>query len=389
MQRRTMLAGLAIALLASALVAGTAQAQPVDPWIGWVGCWQLIADEVSQLDVGGIRRVCVAREDQGVVLTSTVDDREVLRRVIHADGSERPVDERGCGGTERAWWSADGARLLATSDLACEGGRRRQTSGVSLLASSTRWTDIQVANVEGQREVLVRRYRRIDTDNSPAVRNLTLAAASARQAAAAPLQLEDVLEATAMLDPAVVETLLLETELDFVVDADALMTLARADVPANVIDLLVALSYPDYFAVGDEDQQMAAAGPLVQSYPVTSFGYWSYGFSPFGWGYYGYPAGPIVIRPGSAYGGRVVNGSGYTRVRTKPDAPRGGLAAIFSGAGAKRGSNGNGSGGTMGRDGASSSGSSSRTAKPRGGGQSGKNSATTGRKAKRRGGPGS
>jgi len=365
----------AIGLMLVLAVPSNASAQADDSWFGWLGCWELLVDEDSDEPIEGTRRVCVERVERGVTLTTMVDDREVLRRLVASDGFDRDVETGGCMGSERAWWSADGNRLLVSSDLVCEGGRGRQTSGVSLLVSRNRWTDIQVANVDGQREVLVRRYRRVASAEAADTRDLSLATATARQAAAAPIDLEDVLEATEQLDPAVVETLLLESTLAFHVNADALMLLAGADVPGNIVDLMVALSYPDYFAIGDDSEQgqLAEGGVrFAYAYPVSWYGYWSYGFAPFGWGYYHYPSHPIYGRP-TIYGGKAVNGRGYTRVQAKPNLPSGGLASIFSrggpGGGRGGGSGGDSSGGgTMTSGGATGSGST-RKAKPRGSGQ--------------------
>lgn len=368
---RIWLAALGVAALS---LAPPAAASPdEDRWLGWVGCWELIVDADSDEPVEGTRRVCIEPADSGVVLSTTVDDREVLRRNVVADDRHRAVEEGGCYGTERAWWSGDGARLLVESDLECRGGTRRQSSGVTLLTTQNRWSDIQVANVDGHREVLVRRYRRVATPASPDTPDLSLATATARQVAAAPLDLDDVLEASAQLDSAVVETLLLEARLGFQVDAGSLMILAEREVPGNVVDLLVALSYPDYFAIGDDtgDGELQPGGQtqFVYAYPAGWYPYWSYGFAPFGWGWYHYPSGPIYGRPGSIYGGKAVNGRGYTRVTARPGTTDGGgLGSIFSRGGSRGGggSTSGSGGGSMTSGGASGSSGSTRKAKPRG-----------------------
>lgn len=377
-----------IAMLMLTTPAWAGQAVPAAPagnWLGWLGCWELIAEregDAASLENPGRRTVCVEPADNGgVTLTSAVDGTGVLLRTIVADGADRLVDETGCEGTERAWWSADGHRLFVTSSLACEAGNVRDTSGISMLTASNRWVDIQLANVGGQREVLVRRYARVVADAArPAGsgRDMTLASTTARQAAAAPLDIEDILEATAAVDVAAVETMLLEGAIDFVVDARALVRLDDAGVPGQVVDLLVALSYPDYFAVGADGAAAEAERPLVAAYPVYAYGYWSAGFAPFGWGYGYYPAypyypyyPPVIGGGGGSYGGRVVNGQGYTRVRSVPT-PHGNFGSFLRGGGSgdsRHGSSGgSSSGGSMSSSGArSGGGTATRTAKPRGG----------------------
>lgn len=386
-----------IALMALAAPAVATPTAPADGWLGWLGCWELIAERQGDAEregddasapEQGRRTVCIEPSTSaGVTLTSAVDGIDVLQRTVVADGRDQLVDDAGCEGSERAWWSADGHRLYVTSTLACEAGNVRNTSGISMLTASNRWVDIQLANVAGQREVLVRRYSRMAADTARragAERDLTLAATTARQAAAAPLDLEDILEAVAAVDVAAVETMLLEGSIDFVADSKALLRLDDAGVPGQLIDLVVALSYPDYFAVDADGATAAQEQPLVVAYPVYAYGYWSAGFSPFGWGYSYYPSYPYYgyYPPGIGggggggnYGGRVVNGQGYTRVRAVPT-PHGDFGSFLRGG--SRGNPGGGSGGgasggassggSMSGSGASSGGGSgTRTAKPRGG----------------------
>ncbi len=63
-------------------------------------------------------------------------------------------------------------------------------------------------------------------------------------------------------------------------DRDLLLPLDDAGVPGQIIDLMVALSYPEYFAVGDE---------TVDTQPLVYNHYWAPWFHGYGHGYgYGY-----------------------------------------------------------------------------------------------------
>ena len=386
-----LLAAVAALLIVSAPATAMAQTNAASSWLPWLGCWKLVnesgAEGIEPLD--GERRVCLAEVDSGdgVELTTRVDDRVVLVQTMVTDGRDRAVQDGGCDGTERATWSADGNRLFVTASLACEGGHARRTSGVSMLTTGSRWTDIQVAEVAGQREIMVKIYRRDDSPRrgleAGSRTNVALAGLTARQAAASPLDADDVVEALQRVDQAAVEAMLMESGTGFDMNADLLMYLADSEVPGSVIDLMVALSFPDYFMVNDDeadyDRNVPFRGGYVSrwGYPVWAYGYWSPAFSPFSYGYYYQPIRPINIGPGGGtFGGRVVNGRGYTRVQTRGNLPSGGLSRLFS-RGNGRGSNGGSggrSGGSVTPKGASSgsssgSGSSApRTAKPRGGG---------------------
>src|SRR5581483_519511 len=64
-----------------------------------------------------------------------------------------------------------------------------------------------------------------------------------------PYTLDDVKEGIASVSPRVVEAALVETKAGFRLSSRQLIELADARVPADVIDLIVALSYPERFIV--------------------------------------------------------------------------------------------------------------------------------------------
>ena len=188
----------------------------------------------------------------------------------------------------------------------------------------------------------------------------------ARAAAVAPLALADIVEASRQLHSGVVSAWLNDLRQPIAVDAKRLVELADAGVPAPVIDMMVALAYPDAFAVPPSPTTVGAlvenearggggAGGFGNFGSIDSFncglefslygfgacspfGYSAFGFSPFGYMPYGYLPyaysrfgyGPydfgggyggwytstptvVVIRPADqANHGQVVNGRGYS-----------------------------------------------------------------------------
>lgn len=403
----------------------TAQADSSDPrWLPWLGCWQLIAEGVRDGDapperargnvVPGDMRVCVvpASGSTGVLMSTLSGTRTLLEERVVADGIDRPIDEANCRGAKRAEWSQDGQRLFTHAELACQSQPVRQLSGISLLAPGGMWLDIQFIDAPGAESVRVRRYRRTtEVDAAGALTpDLLVRAASATQAAGnAPFEVDDVIEASKKVSLRALEAALVERETTFALDRQTLVKLDNAGVEDSVIDLMVALTYPDKFVVD------RASGSGGGSYGVSGGGainfdpFWYgtyfpyYYYSPFGysyWGRYGfydpfypyypyYPGGPIVIVPPDGGGdsqpptgqGRVVNGLGYTRVRPRgtedsprPE-PRTGTASTRSSSGSSSGDSSSSSGsssgssggsGSMSPSGASGGGSSSgRSAVPR------------------------
>ena len=328
--------------------------------LAWLGCWRLdeVVDEIAEEDevskpADASQLLCLEPGDapNSLSMSAIVDVEVVAQEVLIADGTRRPVSEGGCSGWKRTLLSADQRRLYLQSETTCEGGNQSNLSGASLIVSTDHWVDINVTRVAGEHELVVRHYRRVDTDvlsgrrvAKPAYTPvwpgaIPSAAHTARIAAAVPLEADDVIEALENLDPAVVEALLVESGSSFPMDSRLLLRLDDAGVPGQIIDLMMALSYPEYFAVQDE---------TVVTQPVAYSYYWAPWFYGHGYGYgyfhdYGYahPHHDSDSRPHRK--GRVVSGRGYTRV--KPVAlPSGGIMSQID----SMGSGGGGGGGTGG-----------------------------------------
>lgn len=380
----------AAALSLGALSPAPVAAQDVDArWLPWVGCWEQVgapADEAM---------LCVRPAAEGVELL-TVSGGEVRETVsLRADGMERPTEEEGCSGTERTEFSADAARVYRSSNLECGAAIGRVSSRMWAMVTPSQWIDVRSILVDGQGAAWVERYRPASASRVEGA-GLTgttagwgTAIESARMAASAPIGVDDLIEAHAAVGDEVVKSWIAERGEPIRLDADRLVRLADAGVPAEVIDVAVAVSYPERFDVARENRGVprsayGARYPLYvdpfgcnsysrfsSRYCYDRFGYYGgygnrYGFGGYGYGGYGY-GGPtvVVVRPteSSVGGGRMVKGQGYTR----PGSDGSGAQAVRPRSGSNTGASA-----TTRSTGSSSSGKARtakpRTAKPRGGG---------------------
>ena len=404
---------------ASAATAGAGQNQPAvpvdSPWLPWLGCWQLVeetGDLAAQPDnarpFADRVVVCLSparatgADASGMAVTTIADGEPVLVETLVADGAQHAVEEAACSGWRRNTWSGDGARLFTHAELACNDEDTRRVSGVGLMTSSTTWLDIQLVETgdtyptwtpDGRRvlsggrgAVTIRRYRRASESTTVAagaaalpadLRELALSAA--RLASTSELSIEDVIEADQAVEPAVVEAMLIETRAAVALDRHALIQLDDSGVSAGVIDLVVALSFPDEFVVDRPVARTTSSyggggGGFAGSFSPYAYDRWyPYYASPFGY-YYGWSAynslyylGPAVSYPivpdqlGSR--GRAYQGRGYTSVDLRQPAP-----AAPDGRGRRRGTTGTGTASTQAgsRSGSSSASSGGGQATPRG-----------------------
>jgi len=420
--------------LALTLAAGSAFAQqPAAPspsaqvadsrYAAWLGCWRL-DDDLA----GTAARMCITPEKAGVRMQTVVGTERGIDEVVFANGVAHPITDTECNGTELAEWSSDGARLFRTTSVTCGQEPARTIKSVAFLAPGPSWINVQhVSGAAANTAVRVQRYRR--------AANQTLADGGKAPQPAAGLTLrttaettkwsiEDVIEASGKMPAEVVQAALTEVHHGFDLNKRTLVALDDGGVDEQVIDLMVALTYPKRFVVerrgggsstptgiltgggwfGPMMANPMLMGAFAECFSPFGYGYRSYysmcnsaGYSPLGYDYYGYnrydgggygygwvdvgafrpQTGGIPVE--SQGEGRAVNGRGYTQVRSRDSegSPRvnsggNGSAAGWSGNGGNASSGGYSSGSSSsGSSGGSSSGgdSGARVAVPKGGGE--------------------
>jgi hypothetical protein len=344
----------------------------------------------SSADADG-PRVCVTRTDDGARFETTVGGQSSSEQTIIADGTTRPVSDTECSGTTRSEWSKSSLRLFSTSEVRCQGeAEQRRVSGLRLLAPNGDWLDIQTVAVGGRETISVKRYYRDTTSPRPAFQSV----------AASVFTLAEVKDAIGKVSTAAIEAALVETGAGFNLSTKSLKDLHSAGVPERIIDLVVALSYPEKFVV---QRAVHAAPPPIYRDPFGPG--WSYGYpyyydryygspyfyEPFGWrGYSVFESSVIYVETvGGGSGGsvpngpgRAVNGLGYTRITNRDSFPTASATAnpaSTSGSSSRSSSSSGSSGGaSVSSSGGYSSGGSSDGGSSSGGGSSSSSGGSSG-----------
>ncbi|HYE86811.1 MAG TPA: hypothetical protein VEA16_10680 [Vicinamibacterales bacterium] len=404
-----------------AAVPAAQAAAPVDArFAAWLGCWRL-EDDLA----GTGARMCITPDKSGVRLQTVIGVQKGIDEVVIPDGVARPIVDAECKGTERAEFSADGARVFRSTDVTCGTEAPRTVKSVAFMAPGPSWINIQhVSGAAANTSVRVQRYRR--------AANQQLADGSRAQQPSAQLatrttpdqtawNIEDIVEAHGKLPLEAVQAVLTELDQKFELNRKTLVALDEAGVSEPVIDLMVALTYPERFVVERRGGGSAPSGIMTGSgwfdpfmspilmggmadcYSPLGYGYRSYysmcglglydryGYNTLGYNYYNpygyYGGGWINVSPQIAGGvpiepqteGRVVRGQGFTQIRNREaePAPRingGSNGGAWSGASVGGATSGSGfssgsSGGSSGGGGGDAGGGGARVAVPKGGGQ--------------------
>lgn len=423
-------AALASLLGAGVLSAQTAAGSAVDPrFQPWMGCWTPSAHSTGA-GVGETPKppsmACVVPSATivGSVDLVVFDSANVsTRAAVPLPGTRMPKSVDGCTGTETATWMPDDRRLLMQAELSCGRGATRRETGLMTMSSAGDWMQVQHLDVGGNSatSVMTLRYvvdslgewARLGASGVPSTPSLRLAVG-------APLLNRDVLAVAKLAPAALTEAWLTETRQQFSVNGKELVRLADGGMPSRVIDLMIAISNPETFAVRtpSADRNRPMAGDVITGGIASSrmrggcrrmddFCYgpggmgawglgWQYGLSPFdayslrygfgglyspygfGNGYYPGNTPVIIVNRGDtdpasrSNPGRAVRGGGYTRANSGGSSSP--APSIFGGSGSSgsgsSGSSGSGasSGSGTGASSSSGGGDTGRTAKPRGSG---------------------
>lgn len=274
----------AIALLLAFFVApvanapgAAAQEPPAQPaadggWTAWHGCWEAAEADPEEAEM----RVCFEplADEAGVEIRTSLDGELLGVERMLADGSASPIEEGGCAGERTAIRSGEGARVFIRSWMDCAEGVRRTTRGVMAMEpGGSGWLEIHSVSA-GEREGVVGVQRFVPVEGEEA----SLSVRTARTAARDRLDVDDVLEVVAEADADVARALVAEAGLPFDLDGQALRDMKDRGMPADVIDVMVAVTYPERFEIAGGSWEAREA-------PTSARARRPYAAAPAPWGY--------------------------------------------------------------------------------------------------------
>lgn len=250
-----------VLVLAGLALAAPTEAQTDTRWTPYLGCWQPAGGSSD----GGVLCFRPMDGDVGVEMVTVADGEIVMTEIFRADGTPQSIEREGCTGSETAEFSSDSRRIYTRSLYTCAGDVSRGASGIMSIVSPTEWLDVRSVGVEGERMAWVQFYESADPLKVQEIgladitADLGLAIRSSRMAASAPIDVEDILEATEHVDDKTVEAWIAERGDRFTLAASDLIALDDAGLSAQIIDVMVAVSNPRHFQVGGQTEIAGAA----------------------------------------------------------------------------------------------------------------------------------
>jgi hypothetical protein len=213
---------------------------------------------------------------------------------------------------------------------------------MSFIDDSGEWLDIQLLKSGKEKAITIRRYRNVDNGTVTLGRINATQARMSRISAGTGFSVSEIIELSGKVEPEVLEAALTEIRKPFPINSKQLVRLADAKVPSPIVDLMVALSFPDKFTVERATISPVQVVASRQTYPYPPppppYRYWPYDHPLYPWywessiystyydywylGWNGWPGWyyrswwyPNYGGEGDRHdAGRLVEGHGYTRV---------------------------------------------------------------------------
>lgn len=322
---------LALPLLA---LSGPVQAETLDfdgprsDWTAWYGCWEA-ADTMGE---EGSFLVCFhpLADGSGVEIRTILEGEVAAVEQMVADAVPISAEDGGCVGERFASWSQDGHRVFVGSELVCGEGVTRHTSGVmAMTRDGVEWLEIHAVKAGDRDPALgVRRFVPAspsvvsDQGIEPADRGMELAVQTARSTHARPLTWDAVAEAVEVAGAPVSRALITELGHPFDMSTAAARDLLERGVPSDVLDVMVAVTYPERFEIAGASWEAAEQVRAEDPRMVRTTGVWPdryaspWTYSPWRSNWYGgFRYDPLYFGYGqSAWGPGVWRGYGPGRV---------------------------------------------------------------------------
>ncbi len=377
----------------------------------FLGCWQPDGEE----EEAGI--LCFVADGSQVEMLTVAEGGITHRELFAVDGQLRRIEQDGCTGEESARFSDDHQRIYTTSSMTCAGEPPRSGTGIIFMPEADEWVDVRaIAADDSEVTAWAQWYVRTGESELNALGiesgryTAPLAVRAMAGGARARITIDDVIDASRNVHEKAVEAWIAEVGQEFAgLDVDDLVELDGAGVSGNLIDVIVAVSFPERFALSQPQQGQVQTGyygarPIWIDPYYSRWGYpygsyysgWGYRYGPYRSSYY-YPRVIVDVTPvRPSGGGRVIAGRGYSSggsSRGFIGSSSSGSSRISTGGGSSgrsstgRTAKGRGSSSLSSWDSGGSSSTGSASSRASSGGTRGGVAATsTGRTAQRRGG---
>jgi len=332
----------------------------------WTGVWAFLDDVATKYSTDPNTKSTVeirlTSDNKGLEISRTVPNQANVTEVLIPDGTKRPITASNCSGWQSAKLIPDAGMIVSSSEMNCKDAGLLATTNVKMILAADKMVDILALKANGQTRLATRHLMFDHEVTSGASAKPAYATVIDRMALAAPWNMSMVVQLSKTMGTEILEASLMEKKVRLNLNSEALKELKNAKTPQRIIDLVVALAYPDKFHIekngtvelrpwidSSSTSSIVRGAAIVSSvprvdnfpgmlyncysingyysgyaYPSYPGGCYSY-YSPFWWDYPVYVPSTIVVVPGGGGGGsgsfggspdngRLSAGTGYVQI---------------------------------------------------------------------------
>ena len=283
--------------------ARTGDADVASPLAPWAGVWTIMEDSPSlpamEANQAAVVEIRLTPDGMGLDISRKSPNQPDVREVLIPDGNKRPVEEQNCSGWRSAHLIAEAGLIVESSEMNCKDAASVATSSLRMILAADRIADILALKAGGQTRLAVRRLS-FEHDLLSAPDSQTgWKAVAARTELSTPWSIGTIIRLSKIVDIQLLQAALLEKKARLNLTPGSLKEMKAAGLPNGIIDLLVALAYPDQFHIENNGQvelrpwivsSPGSAGPSsMPPFPLSYYpGAFYNCYSPYGY-FYGFP----------------------------------------------------------------------------------------------------
>lgn len=248
-------------------------------WYAWLGCWAPdTSTSTTRTTSPSTTCIVPVAGSRAVDAMTIVGGTVVTRDRLDAGGKPHTVDGQGCKGTESTSWSASGRRVFLQASYTCAGGTPGSSTTIFAFSPNGEFLRIERVRSGGGSIVSVDRLHGarapsvLASDAARSIERQQLAINTARAAAAAPITVDEIIDAVHNLDSDVVRSWIVASDQQFDLDGQQVALLARSGLPAPVMQAIMGSRTSQMAMSGDSTR----GGDAYSNYPPNGYANQSY-----------------------------------------------------------------------------------------------------------------
>jgi hypothetical protein len=242
----------------SSVLAQTSAPETKGSLRAWTGVWTFSDDKAASNSLSSLPKTTVeifpTADGKGIQITRKAIDQPEVKEVIIPDGSKRAVNDPNCTGFQTATLIPGAGMIVSSSEMTCKDTGAFATNNVKLILSADKMVDILELKANGDSKLAVR-HLKLERDLPPVdASEPTNANVIARMTVGQSWNLNKVEQIAQSFDTRLLEAVLVEKQVVLDMNKATLKQLKNSKLSKGIVDLLVALAYPDKFKIAKNGQ---------------------------------------------------------------------------------------------------------------------------------------